>query len=96
MAIVHRYITPNESVVCAELDEEAVLLNIETGIYFGLDAVGTRIWNMLKEGVTESSIVDQLLEEYDVEPARLRADVAEFLDQLAAKALACTQDAQAR
>lgn len=75
------------SVIHAFVGGEAVLLDTESGLYFGLDEVGTRIWQLLVAGATEESIVDQLLEEYDVERAQLRADVASFLAALVTKGL---------
>ena len=77
--------TVNESVVCAELEEEAVLLHVEAGVYFGLDEVGLRIWNLLVAGTTETELFDRLLAEYDVEPDQLRSDIGEFLDDLEAE-----------
>ena len=38
-----------DEVIFRELDGEAVILNLDTGIYFGLDAVGTRIWRLIEE-----------------------------------------------
>jgi hypothetical protein len=52
---------PNESVVYAELDDEAVLLNVETGLYFGLDPIGVQIWKLLTDGVSKDQIADRLL-----------------------------------
>jgi hypothetical protein len=72
----------NESVVFAELDEEAVLLNVESGVYFGLDEIGTQIWNLLSKGATEEAIVASLRAEYDVAVSQLQADVAEFIELL--------------
>jgi PqqD family protein of HPr-rel-A system len=77
----------NEAVVRADVDDEAVLLHVETGIYFGLDALGAHIWRLLTDGATEGAIVAALLDEYEVEPARLRADLAAFLDRLAERGL---------
>jgi hypothetical protein len=79
--------TINTSVVCAELEEEAVLLHVEAGVYFGLDEVGLRIWNLLVAGTTEAELFDRLLAEYDVEPDQLRSDIADFLDDLEAEGL---------
>jgi hypothetical protein len=86
--VLNRRLRVNGSVVSAELENEAVLLNVETGIYFGIDAVGTEIWKLLEEGATEDEIVARLLEEYDVEAAELRTDVIEFLDVLQKNGLA--------
>ena len=77
----------NESVVCAELDGEMVLLNVETGIYFGLDEVGSEIWKLLVDGEREGTIVDKLVEKYDAPAECIRADVATFLELLVSKGL---------
>ena len=70
--------TVNESVVFAEHDDEAVLLNVESGVYFGLDEIGTVIWNLLSSGATEEDIVQRLFELYEAELSQLRADVRQF------------------
>lgn len=88
MIDLRRRLAIPESVVCAELADETVLLNIETGIYFGLDHVGTHIWRLLAEGREEEEILAALEAEYEVEPVQLRADVAAFLDLLMEKGLA--------
>jgi hypothetical protein len=67
--------------------EEAVLLNLSTVEYLGLDPVGTRIWNILCTADSIQSAYDDLLQEYEVEPARLRADLEEFIDQLLGRKL---------
>jgi len=77
----------NQSVVCAELEDEAVLLHVEAGLYFGLDEVGLRIWNLLLGGVTETELVERLLAEYEVAPAQLHSDVSDFLARLEAEGL---------
>lgn len=72
----------SSSVVSADLDDETVLLNIDSGIYYGLDPVGTRIWELLVNGLDEDAIVQALLAEYDVPSHVLRDDVIEFLNTL--------------
>jgi hypothetical protein len=90
---VGRSVVASESVVGADMDDEAVLLNAETGIYFGLDAVGTEIWKSVEAGAREDEIVERLRAAFDVDEAQLRSDVAEFLDLLIAKGLAQVVDA---
>jgi len=80
-------ISVNESVVYAELGDELVLLNVETGVYFGLDGIGTRIWTLLAEGLSIEGIIDRLLAEYDVQAEQLRSDARAFLNTLIAKGL---------
>ena len=79
---------PAEGVVCAELGGEAVLLDVGRGVYFGLDEVAYRIWTLLGEGNDADAIVARLTEEFNAEPAEIRADVAAFLDTLVERGLA--------
>jgi Coenzyme PQQ synthesis protein D (PqqD) len=62
--------------------EEGVLLNLNTTLYLGLNPVGTRMWNVLSSASSIQAAYDELLEEYEVEPAQLRSDLEEFIDQL--------------
>ena len=62
--------------------EEAVLLNLKTELYLGLDVVGTRMWNVLVEASSIQAAYDALLQEYEVDPEQLRKDLNEFLDKL--------------
>ena len=67
--------------------EEGVLLNLNTEMYLGLNLVGTRMWSVLGSASSIQAAYDELLQEYDVEPAQLRADLEEFIDQLLAQKL---------
>ncbi len=64
------------------LSDEAVLVNLKTERYLGLNAVGARMWNVLTTADSVQSAYEALLREYDVESSRLRADLTGFLDQL--------------
>jgi hypothetical protein len=75
------------AVVFRELDGEAVLLNLDTGVYFGLDEVGTRVWALLVEHGTLERICSQLVEEYDVELTVLEQDVSRLVEQMRDKGL---------
>jgi hypothetical protein len=70
-----------------ELDGEAVLLNLQTGKYFGLDPTGTRIWHFLAEYGSPGMALNRMLVEYDVDAERLEADLLALCDQLAAQGL---------
>jgi hypothetical protein len=74
-------------VIFRVLDDEAVLLNLKTGTYFGLDAVGTRIWQLLTEHRSLARVLDLLLEEYDVDRGPLEQDLLALVDQLCSKGL---------
>jgi hypothetical protein len=71
-----------DSVVFRELDSEAIILNLETGTYFGLDGVGTQIWQRLERQESIDAVVAALVAEFDVESDRARADVLGLIGQL--------------
>ena len=71
-----------KDVVFRDLEGELVLLNLATGVYFGLDPIGTRIWALIDDGRTVDQIVDAITEEYEVDPSVCRADLERFLATL--------------
>jgi hypothetical protein len=68
--------------VSSELGEEAVILNIKTGIYFGLNGVGARVWNLIQKPMAIAKIIETLLEEYDVEERQCEMEVVELVKDL--------------
>ena len=74
-------------VLSQEVAGETVLLDLASESYFGLDEIGTRIWQMLNQGMEQEAIIESLLTDYEAERARLEADLAELLDQLEAAGL---------
>ena len=64
------------------LDDEAVLLNLKTESYLGLDPVGTRMWTLFTTRPSLRAAYEALLDEYDVAPDALRRDVDSLLQQL--------------
>ena len=76
-----------DEVIFRELDGEAVVLNLDTGIYFGLDAVGTRIWRLLEERKPLQAVLDTLIDEYEAPPDRLQRDLLAFVERLNGKGL---------
>ena len=71
-----------EDVLFRELDGEAIILNLAKGLYFGLDAVGTRIWIVLAESASVRRAIDAITAEYDVEPAVAAQDVLDLVSKL--------------
>lgn len=82
-----------EQIVWRDLDGEVVILNLESGIYFGLEGTGNDIWRLLAEGRSQAEIAEQLSARYEVSPQQARADVARFVAELCAKGLATTAPA---
>lgn len=81
--------------ISTDLGTEAVILNMKTGVYHGLNAVGTRIWNLLAQSMTVNDILNVLLQEYEVEPDRCEHDLLALLQKLADKGLIEVTDATA-
>ena len=75
-------LTVPDNVATRELDGELVLLNFDTESYFGLDEVGARIWDVLRDAPSVEAGVATLLAEFDVDESTLRADVERLLTQL--------------
>ena len=76
-------VSPSPEVLFQEVGGEAVLLDLASESYFGLDDVGTRIWQLLQDGGDLRGVHQRMLDEYDVEPARLEADLLQHLAELA-------------
>ena len=77
----------SQDVLSQEVAGETVLLDLASERYFGLDEVGTRVWQMLKDGMDREAIVETLLTDYQVGREELQADLAELLGQLEAAGL---------
>ena len=65
----------SDDVLFENLDGEGVLLNLKTGVYLGLDPVGTRVWQILEDQSVVSGILDAMLAEYDVHRQRCCDDL---------------------
>jgi len=70
------------SVVFCHVSGEAVALNTVTSKYYGLDATGVRMWQLLAEHEQVDPIVPILLKEFDVDETRLREDIDRFVKEL--------------
>ena len=70
------------AVVFRQLEDGAVLLDLESGVYFGLDEVGTRVWTLLLERGTPAAVCDAMLSEFEVDPEVLAGDVLRLVDEL--------------
>ena len=66
---------------------ESVLLGLKSQQYFGLDEIGTRMWNVLTSSSSIESAYETLLEEYQVEPKTLRRDLYGLIGKLAEQGL---------
>ena len=84
-------ISISSEVLAQEVDGETVLLDLQSESYFGLDEVGTRIWQLLQEHNELQKVFDTLLEEYDVEEKQLGNDLDELIKKLSDAKLVTTE-----
>jgi hypothetical protein len=80
-------ITIPDDVLFRELDGEAVLLNLKTGTYFGLNPVATRMWQLIAEQRSLSHVLEILAGEYETDRVVLEKDLLELGRQLCASGL---------
>jgi hypothetical protein len=81
----------HEDAVFRELDGEAVILQLEAGMYYGLDAIGTRLWHLIEAHGQLRPVLEAASAEFDVAPAVLERDLLELVSALAAKRLVVVQ-----
>ncbi len=81
MNLYETNLKPNPDIIFTVVDEEAILLEQNSGKYFSLNHVGTRIWVLLGEYGQLDEVFEQLLIEFDVEPDQLRKDLELMVSQ---------------
>ncbi|MBE2268852.1 MAG: lasso peptide biosynthesis PqqD family chaperone [Anaerolinea sp.] len=68
--------------ISTDMSDETVILNLQNGVYYGLDPVGTFIWKLIQEPNDVRAIRDAVLNEYDVEAERCEQDIVNLLQEL--------------
>jgi hypothetical protein len=82
-----RRVKPAEDQVWCALEGKVLLLQSATGIYFGLNAVGSVVWERLQGGCTVDELVRAVTDRYEAAEATVEADVAQLLTSLYAEGL---------
>jgi len=77
----------SDTALSTTLDGEAVILETESGTYYGLNDVATQIWDTLDEPRTVAELQESILEQYDVEADRVQRDLESVLTDMAANDL---------
>lgn len=86
VTLAHKVMRSDE-VLMQEVGGEAVLLDLASEQYFGLEPVGTRIWALLGETPALGEVHNRLCEEFDADPARIEADLLVLVEQLSVAGL---------
>ena len=82
-----RYQRVDTNLLVSQLAGETVLMNTDTGDYFGINAVGTKIWNLLAQPVSTDSLVESLIGTYDISTEQCSVEVEKFLQNLESRKL---------
>jgi len=69
------------------VDDEALIVDLESGGFFSLDRVGTEVWTGLKDGLDLAQIVDAIAGKYGVDEQTVQRDVSELLEELSREGL---------
>ena len=72
-----------EELVSSDLDGETVMMSVENGKYYGMDAIGSRVWALIKRPRSVAELCDILLTEFKVDRERCEKDVLIFLNKMA-------------
>ena len=75
------------SLLTSRVDDDLVMFSVEQGMYFGTQAVGSRIWALIEEEVSIAEICTRLLDEFSIDSVTCEHDVMQFVEQLADEGL---------
>lgn len=78
---------PASDVVSCDLDGEAALLDMRSGVYFSLNRIGAIIWEHLQSGASRATLVESVTSRFDVDPEVFLADLHVLLAELQARGL---------
>jgi len=79
---VHSVVSASPEQVSCPLGEESAILNLKNSVYYGLDPVGARVWNLLQQPRSIGELRDMLLDEYEVEAERCELDLLNLLEKM--------------
>lgn len=89
----HTRLVVSDAQVSAALDQEAVILSMTDGMYYGLDGVGARIWQLLQQPVTLGEVATTIAAEFEVDEPRAFEDLVTLVRDLESRALVSRADA---
>lgn len=84
---VQSIVVASHQQVSCPLGDESAILSLTNTVYYGLNPVGTRVWNLLQKPRSIGELRDALVDEYDVEAERCERDLLELLEKMSAEGL---------
>jgi hypothetical protein len=92
---VHSVVVAASEQVSCPLGEESAILNLKNSVYYGMNPVGTRVWNLLKQPRSIGELRDTLLDEYEVDAELCERDLLDLLERMRSEGLIEVRDAAA-
>jgi Coenzyme PQQ synthesis protein D (PqqD) len=93
---VHSIVAVAGHQVSCPLGDEAAILNLKNSVYYGVNPVGARVWNLLQRPRSVGELRDTLLEEYEVDRERCEQDLLGLLEKMRSEGLIEVQNATVR
>lgn len=75
----------NKEIIQSKIGDEVVMLDMDSGYYFGLNSVASDIWVLMEEEITFELLINKLMETFDVERSVCESDTQELIDQMLEK-----------
>ncbi|MFZ1973377.1 MAG: PqqD family peptide modification chaperone [Candidatus Acidiferrales bacterium] len=79
---LHAVVVAAAEQISCPLGEEAAILNLKNSVYYGMNPVGARVWELLKQPKVVSELRDALLNEYEVDHERCAQDLLVLLQKM--------------
>ncbi len=80
-------VTQATDLVMSEVDDEIMLMSVDSGKYYGMDEVGSRIWQLIRHPIAISDLCEMLADEFEVDDLTCQQDVLAFLNELSSEGL---------
>lgn len=84
-------VSRNRDLVTSDIDGEVVMMSIEKGNYYGMDLIGSRIWELIEQPVMVSDLIGTLIDEFEVTREICEKDVVTFLSEMLKENVVTTQ-----
>jgi len=92
---VHSIVSATRDQVSCALGDEAAILNLKNTVYYGLNPVGARVWDLLQQPKTIAQLRDALVDEFNVDAERCEGDLLELLEKMRSEGLIKVRSAAA-
>jgi hypothetical protein len=85
-------ISRNPEIIHSAMDDEVVMMSVDQGLFFGIDAIGTHIWTLLETPLKVEDLIEKLMAHYNVEQAVCENDTLLFLNDMLGRKVILVSD----